>query len=356
MNRSATVRAAVTATLPLLGLLVVTLVQHQVAKTYSPSPVSGFAPDSSIFFEGMLEGITIGLLAIGIALIFRTSRAINFAQADLGQVPAVFAGLLILTWSWNFYLAVTVGIVGSLVLGVIVEFVFVRRFFHAPRLILTVATIGISQLLTALALLMGLRWSPSGSPNITPPFDVTFHVGNTAFGSWDVMTLVAAPVLLVGLALFLRLSATGVAMRGAAESTDRALLLGIPVRRLHSMVWAMAALLAFVAMFLQGGRDGFSLGQQLDATMLLAAFAAATVGRMERLPTILLSAIGIGVVSAAVKSDWDREPYRDLAVALVIIAALLLFRPWSNRRTDLGSAWQAVREVRPIPRELRGLK
>src|SRR5262249_29707206 len=246
-----------TATLPLLGLLLVTLVQHDLAKSYSPSPVTGFAPDSSIFFEGMLEGITIGLLAIGIALIFRTSRAINFAQADLGQVPAVFAGLLILTWSWNFYLAATVGVVGSLVLGVIVEFVFVRRFFHAPRLILTVATIGISQLLTALALLIGSRWSPSGAPTVTPPFDVTFHVGNTAFGSWDLMTLIAAPVLLIGLALFLRVSATGIAMRGAAESTDRALLLGVPVRRLHSMVWAIAALLAFVAMFLRGGADGF---------------------------------------------------------------------------------------------------
>jgi len=126
VNRSASARAAFTALLPLLGLLVVSLVQHDLAKQYSPSPVSGFAPDSSIYFEGMLEGITIGLLAVGIALIYRTSRAINFAQADLGQVPAVFAGLLILTWSWNFYLALTVGILGSLVVGVIVEFVFVR--------------------------------------------------------------------------------------------------------------------------------------------------------------------------------------------------------------------------------------
>ncbi len=348
--------AALSALVPLAVLLAITVAQHQLAKTYSPSPVSGAIPDSSIFFEGMIQGITIGLIAVGIALLFRTNRAINFAQADLGQLPAVFAGLLIITWGWNFYIALGIGLVGSLVLGVVVEFVFVRRFFKAPRLILTVATIGISQILTATALFLSNAWKPGGTPSIDPPFTITFHVGQTAFGAWDLITIIAAPTLLISLALFLRLSATGVALRGAAESTDRALLLGIPVRRLHSTVWAIAALLAFVAMFLRGGRDGFGLGIPLDATALLAALAAATIGRMERLPTIMLSAIGIGIVSVAVKSDWDRDPYRDLAITLVIITALLIYRPRTNRRTDLASSWQAIREVRPIPKELRSVR
>ena len=107
--------------------------------------------------------------------------------------------------------------------------------------------------------------------------------------------------MLVALAPFFRFSAVGVAVRATAENADRASLLGIPVRRLQSVVWGLAALLAFIAIFL---RIGFAqtIGEVLDPTILLSALGAAVIGRMERMPTVVLAAVG----------PRHRRPRRDL--------------------------------------------
>ena len=76
------------------------------------------------------------------------------------------------------------------------------------------------------------------------------------------------------------------AIRGSAERGDRASTLGIPVKRLHTVVWVIASVLAFVAMFLRAGVVGLPIGSVLGPTFLLQALAAAVIGRMERLPTI----------------------------------------------------------------------
>ena len=73
-------------------------------------------------------------------------------------------------------------------------------------------------------------------------------------------------------------------MRACADDADRAALVGIPVRRVHSVVWVIAAVLAFLAVFLRAGIVGLSLGTVLGPSLLLPALAAAVIGRMERLP------------------------------------------------------------------------
>ena len=162
-------------------------------------------------------------------------------------------------------------------------------------------------------------------------------------------------MILLGLVAFFRFSAIGVALRASAENADRASLLGIPVRRLQSVVWGLAGSLAFVAMFLRIGVDGPQLGQVLDPTLLLSALGAAVIGRMERLPTITLSAIGLGIVSQAARFHYSSEAYRSVVIAVIIAFALLVQRSTSlSRLTSAAtSTWQETREVRAIPAELR---
>ena len=117
-----------------------------------------FPAPNGVILDGALGGGRIALIALGIALIYRANRVINFAQGDLGQVPATLGALLIISLSVNYFLAFTTGLVAAVVLGIAVETLIIRRFFRAPRLILTVATIGLAQLLVVISLLIPRIW------------------------------------------------------------------------------------------------------------------------------------------------------------------------------------------------------
>jgi branched-chain amino acid transport system permease protein len=238
---------------------------------------------------------------------------------------------------------------------VLVEFMFLRRFFTAPRLILTVATIGVTELLVAVGLFLP-TWL--GSPDFDrydPFFKADFTVTSAVFNGNDVLVLIVVPLVLIALATFFRYSAIGVALRASAENADRASLLGIPVRRLQSVVWGMAAVLAFIAMTLRIGVVGQGLGRVLDPQVLLTALGAAVIGRMERMPTAVLAAVGLGIVQQAAVYHFPSEVYSVAIVALIIAAALLLqrARPTDRLSSSATSTWQATREIKPIPAELR---
>src|SRR5438874_4904518 len=100
-----------------------------------------------VYLNGIIVGSLYALIAIGIILVYRANRIINFAQASLGATPAVLGLLLIARKGVPYILGVLIVFAGSLLLGALVEIVFIRRFAAAPRLILTLATTGVAQFL-----------------------------------------------------------------------------------------------------------------------------------------------------------------------------------------------------------------
>jgi branched-chain amino acid transport system permease protein len=318
-----------------------------------------FPAPNGVILDGALGGGRIALIALGIALIYRANRIINFAQGDLGQVPATLGALLVITLSVNYFVAFTTGLVAAVVLGVVVETLIIRRFFRAPRLILTVATIGLSQVLIGGGLFLAEAFGQDFQTNrLDPPFTVSFQVGSTIFNGNDVIAMVMIPIAFIALAAWLRLSNIGVAVRGSAERADRAATLGIPVRRLHTIVWTVATVLAFLGMWLRAGAVGLPIGTVLGPTFLLLALGAVVIGRMERFGIIAAAAIALGILDKAITFQPDNNPaFNDAVLFLVILGALLVTRRPSPGRVgaDQVSTWQAAREVRPIPRELKGL-
>src|SRR5207244_6134830 len=107
---------------------------------------------NGILLQGIVLGALNGLLAMGLVLIYRTNRIINFAQGELGAFSATLAGELVQRFHWPFYAAVLVGLVAAIGSSALVEIAVIRRFAKAPRLILTVATIGVFQILGAIEL------------------------------------------------------------------------------------------------------------------------------------------------------------------------------------------------------------
>jgi branched-chain amino acid transport system permease protein len=321
-----------------------------------------------LVIQGITLGLLIALVALGMALIYRANRVLNFAQGDLGLVPTVLALNLIVLVGFNYFLAAAVGLAAAVVVGAVVELAIIRRFYRAPRLILTVATIGLAQLLAFASLTIPLLWG--GRPimtRISMPLDWRWDVGIFPFGADHLAVWVLAPAAMVAVALFLRFTAVGVAVRAAAERSDRAALLGVPVGRLHTYVWTIACVLSFLALFLRAGIVGLPLGPTLGLTVLLTALAALMVGKLSNLPAVVSSAVALGLLEAHVRNNdvLVIGPLRvdlgtDLIIApilaVVIVVALLAQRRGTTRaETDETSTWQASAEVRPVPRELRHL-
>src|SRR6185312_9623859 len=101
---------------------------------------------SQLVFNGVIAGLEIGLLAIGIVLIYRSTRVINFAVGNMGLVGAGLLALLVVQYHQPFWLSVIVSLLVGAGYALLVERAVIRRLFDAPRVIVLVATIGIAQL------------------------------------------------------------------------------------------------------------------------------------------------------------------------------------------------------------------
>ena len=318
---------------------------------------------AGVLVRGVIIGGLTALISLGIALVYRANRIVNFAQGDLGAVPTMGAVLLIVGPGVPYFVAFGLGLVVAALLGALVEFLVIRRFATAPRLILTVATLGVAQVFAALAL--GL---PSLANNAFPgtfdinaptsypsPFDLTFEISPIIFHGNDVIALVAVVVCVSALVAFFRITNTGIAVRASAESADRAVLLGIPVKRVQLVVWSIASVLAFVAVFLRAGVVGVPLGTVLGPAILVRALAACVIGGMTNLPLIFAGAVTLGVVEQAI--IWNTEEAALVAPVLfvIVLVVLLVQRQARVARSEGLSTWQVVTDVRPIPPELKDL-
>ena len=329
------------------NLLAATLVFYFVQQWLWPAPLG-------VLVQGMVIGGLTALIAFGLALIYRSNRIINFAQGDLGGVPASLAVLLIAGPGIPYFLAVPIGLAASIAVGAIIEFTIIRRFFKAPRLILTVATIAVSQILALIGLLLPRAFDLDRPPELESPFTFRFNIGTVVFQGNEVLAMLVVPIVIVALTAFFRYTNIGIAVRASAESADRAALLGVPVKRIQTIVWIVASSLAFVAVFLRAGIVGLPLGSVLGPSILIRALAAAVIGKMEKLPTIFVASIALGIIENAIVNHTNSTNLVDPILFVIVLAALLLQRRGQAARVDdeQTSTWQATREVRPIPREL----
>jgi branched-chain amino acid transport system permease protein len=308
---------------------------------------------------GVIYGTVNALLAIGLILIYKTSRFINFAYASMGSLAGVTAIGLHLEKGVPFFAAVPIGVVIGMVTGLAVELV-VRRFRYTSRLILTVASIGVAQILSVIEAGIAIKAlgfvSLQGGFKIPIDWEIPLGV-KTLFGD-EILIMMVVPPVLAGLAWFLLRTDVGVAVRAAAENEDRALLLGIPIRRLSTIVWMIAGGLAALTFVLKAPFSGVTPGLAGAAPLLLLpALAAAVVARMDSLPTAFFAGIGLGIMEAVISWNTPGSPtIQYVAFLVVILAALLLQSGKLSRAQESGtSSWSSVSVLKPTPLELRDL-
>jgi branched-chain amino acid transport system permease protein len=334
-----------------VGWLVFIAVVYALANARLPH---GLPP--GIVLLGLVFGSFYALTAIGLVLIYRANRVINFAQADIGAVAGVLA-IEFRIHGLPYLAAVPLGLIIAGIIGAGVNTIVIRRFRNAPRLIVAVATIGVAQVLAAVAVIIPLFWEGSGS--FSTPFDFTFRVDPRNFTGNEIVAMIVAPALMLAVAAFLRFTDYGVVIRAAAENGDRASLLGVPVPRLATIVWAIAGILSATAVILRVPILGFTSFLSVSGAgnaLLLRTLAAAVIGRMENLPRTVIAALAIGVFENAAIWQVPRTTVVDAMLVVIILGALFLQRGFFSRAAETGiSTWKAIKEVRPIPEELRHL-
>ena len=327
-----------------------------------------------------------GLAIAGLVLVFRSSRIINIAQVQIGAVGAflffelvkqhvVLKGLdkictclpepLSTSPGWaihlEYWLSVAVALLLSALIGLAMYALVIRRFRDAPPLVGTVATIAVAQALVwATGEIPGLfedaaSGEVSQGGTVPIPIDFSFTVSPARFGPADVAALLVGALALGGIVYFLRRTRTGVAVRASSENPDRASSLGVNVSVVGGVVWTLAGLLSGVAAVLLTMTTGGGVGGGGTGT-LVRVLAAAVIGGMVNLPLALLAGAGLAVLDHAYLWSFRDATILDLVVFALLLAFLLLRPvPRAGRVDPTGGSWQAAREVRPIPQELRGI-
>ncbi|MBN2624004.1 MAG: ATP-binding cassette domain-containing protein, partial [Acidimicrobiales bacterium] len=299
---------------------------------------------TGVVLRGALFGSATGLLAVGLVLTYRTTRIINFSYGAMGSLGGGLAAALAVGKGWNWALAGLVGVAAGVVIGALVERLVVRRFATAPRLVLTVATIGLAQLLGGLAVYLP-TWLGTAAyiPEVpTSLTDSTFTVDPIIFTGNDLLLLAVVPVVLIALSWFLFFSEAGMAVRGMAENMDRARLLGIPVNQLSSLLWSVAGGLAALTVVLRAPSEGVPLTAAAGPTVLLPALAAAVVVGMRSLSGAFVAGVFLGVLDQVVMWNVDNAAPTPVVLLAVIVVALLLQRRSGHRADDSDSSWSVV--------------
>lgn len=327
---------------------------------YALALQTAFRPPKGIVFNGLATGTLSGLLGVGLILTYRTHRIINFAVAGIGAVPGIGAVLLMVVKGWSWWVAFPLAIVGGALAGGLTDWAILRRFAAAPRLILTVATIGVAQLFAFLGFQIGIWLGTEGEQQPQPktPFtEYGFFIGNQKFTHDYTVTIVIVVAAVLGLGAFLRFTRMGIAMRASAENADRASLLGIPVLRVQTASWVITGTLAATGLFLRSTIVGVPADASLGPQVLLYALAAAIIAKMDNINRCLLAGMGIGVLAESSLVRTGSDSLTTGLMLLVILGALLVQRGRVARALDAGVAsWQAVREYRGVPPELRDLR
>lgn len=303
---------------------------------------------------GGITGLGYALLAVGLVLIYRATRVINFAHGEIGAFGAAVLAKLVLDLGFPYLVGLVVVLVIGAVVGGLVELTVIRRLFDAPRLVVLVATIGVSQVMFVGQLALPDVEQVSSYP---VAFERNLQIGDLVLNGGHFAMLAFVPAAAVTLTVFMKRTPYGIAIRAAADNADAARLGRINVRRVSTVVWVLAGLLATVTSVLLGPVRGSLVGVTSVAVgpgLLLRALAAGLVGRLTSMPLALGGGVVIGIVEAVVLVNASNPGVADALLFLAILGFVLFRKPQGDASGE-ESSWSLVARAKAVPGEVEGI-
>ena len=274
-----------------------------------------------IIFSGVALGCIYGLIALGFVLIYKATETVSFAQGDLMMVGA-FIGLACMTFlGFPFWLAVPASIVGMALLGFATERVVIRPILGEPAFSIVMLTVGIGYVARGLiTMIPGIGTETHALP--VPYKDVAFTLGGLVLAAEQIVIIGITALLCALLFVLFRYTRIGVAMQAASQNQIAAYYMGIPVKKLNSLVWALAAMVAAIAGLLLAPITFVHANMGFIG---LKAFPAAVVGGFGSLPGAIVGGLVIGIVES-LSGFYLPEGFKDIA-AYVVVLIMLMVRP-----------------------------
>ena len=285
-----------------------------------------FAFFIEVLAGGLLAGVMYSLVALGFVLIYKASGVFNFAQGAM----VFFAALTFVSLverGVNFWLALLITLAVMVVLGIATEKVVLRPLVNQPPITLFMATIGLTFVLEGLSQLV---WGSQphglelGIPDV--PMEWLSQKTNINISQFDLFAAAVSGVLVAALALFFQKTRIGRALRAVADDHQAALAVGIPLKQIWAIVWAVAGFVALVAGLMWGVRNGVQYALTFVA---LKALPVMILGGFESIAGAIIGGLIIGASEKL--AEVYLGPYVGGGIeswfAYVIALLFLLVRP-----------------------------
>jgi ABC-type branched-subunit amino acid transport system ATPase component/ABC-type branched-subunit amino acid transport system permease subunit len=306
---------------------------------------------ANLLFIGLINGLSVALVAMGIVLVYRSSRVINFAVGDLG-VPAA---ALLAVMAGKHHIPYWPSLIGALLVGTfsgaIIELAVIRRLFKAPRVIVLVATIGVAELARAVTLTLPDYRTGQLQTEYPTPISSHWDIGSVTVKGSQLLVLIVVPIITAGLWWLLGHTHFGDTVRAAASNSDLSRLTGISPKMMSTGVWTIAGFLSAAAVILyatsQGSAELVSIGPQT----LLLGLTAALIGRMTSFPRAVLGAIVVSVASQVLTFNFPNST--GLVQFILFLVVLALVASLSRADDAGGESFAFAPRVPPVPERLR---
>ena len=276
------------------------------------------------FMQMVLSGIAVGssyaLMGLGMVLIYKASEVPNFVQGEMALLPVFIAFMLLSSYGIPYYIAFPVTLMFALCLGCFLEFAILRRAKEPNVLGLIIITIGMEMMLLGF-----VSWK-FGADQRAMPFPISTYdsiiIGDLFISTLELLTLVVALIIMLGLFLFFRFSKMGVAMKATQQNENAAALMGIKTKRIRMVTWGISSMVGCVAGLLIAP---VLLEPYMMWDPMLKGFSGAVVGGMTSLPGAVFGAYIIGIVEHLFGGYVSIE-FKSV-VAFAIIVLVLCIKP-----------------------------
>jgi ABC-type branched-subunit amino acid transport system ATPase component/ABC-type branched-subunit amino acid transport system permease subunit len=302
---------------------------------------------------GVITGLTYGLLAVGLVLIYRSNRIINFAHGQVGAFGAAFFGIEVVKWHFPYIVAIPPALALSAGLGALAELAVVRRLRKAPAIMSVVATLGVGQFLGLFALVINSQ-AGAGSIYPQPGFTPTFFIGALKITHAYSAMLIFSPIVVLVIGIFLKFSRYGMGIRAAAANPEAARMAGVFSSRMSSLAWGLAGAIAAFSAILTQPTQGFSAPESFGPRLLLIALTGAVLGKMQSLPKALFGGLAVGVIEQLLLWNYAQAGLTTRVLFILIVLTLLVQKSVVGRTEEKGS-WAAVQAARPLPQAIRNV-
>jgi len=271
--------------------------------------------------SGVAMGCIYALIALGFVLVYKATEVVNFAQGDVMMLGAFVAFTFAGIWQLPFALAVVFAVLVLAGFGALFNAILLRPLIGQPAFSAVMVTIAAGFVLRGVATMVP-GWGTETHALPAPWSEGVLRLGQLVIAHNDIAIIVLTTLLCAGLYLFFKRTRIGVAMQASSQNQLAAAYMGIPVRRVHTLIWAISAGIAgFAAVLLAP----ITFVHSNMGFIGIKAFPAAVVGGFGSIPGAIAGGLIIGLVESFA-GFYLPEGFKNVA-AYVVVLAVLMIRP-----------------------------